>query len=402
MNTKRKYLADLYPENSENSSLLSGGNVNFSSAKRVRDKARLAGMNPNYWYPAEWSSKVDIGGHCRAKFWSQSIALFRSSDGSINAVEDRCAHRHLPLTMGKVVKDKIVCAYHGWSFDGGGDIQSVEHDLFGCNLPKVKIRNYPVKEKYGLIWIFPGDPELSEKIPLPVIPNAEGTGSWLNFSFDFSWSAHFSMVIDNLCNLTHLYVHGDWAPYEKTWMVHHDLKEEKLELVWNHTLKKRMTYPIFKHFLLKDKSKNLTDTNSVYDYPYHVALNNESFRTVNLMLPLSECETRVFTIQYWKDLALPFFPKSINRLITKYIFLPLVKPTTVEVYRQDGATVESEMINLPANFDKPIPEINKAVQLFDQLNVNQWKKWVDYVNGSLELESINQNEKVLLKSPIDT
>ena len=45
--------------------------------------------------------------------------MFRTQDGIV-ALEDRCCHRALPLSMGKVVENNIQCGYHGLEFDASG------------------------------------------------------------------------------------------------------------------------------------------------------------------------------------------------------------------------------------------------------------------------------------------
>lgn len=377
-----------------------GQALDFASAPSVREKARLSAMNPNYWYPAEWSRKLKNGQRIETRFWGQSIALFRDERGEIAAIENRCPHRHLPLTMGAVKNCNLVCAYHGWAFNRDGVLQSVEHDLFGRPLPRLKIRAYPVKERYGLAWIFPGDPKLAEKTPLPLIPNAEGADSWPSVNFDFNWRAHYSMVIDNLCNLCHLYVHGKWSPFDKTWLVHSSVSGERLELVWNHTLRNGFASALNKLFLVLPGEDILCDTHSVYEYPYHSALSNARVRSVNLMLPKSENETRVFTLQYWKPFALPLLSPAASRAVMKRILVPLIAPSVVEVYRQDGATVEAEMQRLDENFFKPIPEMNTSVRLFDKVNSERWQAWLDYSAGK-QRSTVPAPQKVLLQHPLD-
>lgn len=372
--------------------------LDFETADSVRHKARLAGMNPNYWYPAEWSKNVECGKHSETAFWSESIVLFRTSAGEVAALENRCAHRHLPLTMGKVKGCHLVCAYHGWAYDKDGVLQSVQHDLFGRTLPGIQIRTYPVQERYGLIWIFPGDPKLADKVPLPVLPNAEGPESWPHMSFDFCWKAHFSMVIDNLANLTHLYVHGNMAPFDRTCLVHSDLEGDRLQLVWSHTLRPSLMRPINRVFLLATPESEITDTQSVYDYPYHAAMSNSRGRSVNLMLPKSPTETRVFTMQYWKPFDIPMMSRSLSRRLMEKVIVPLMRPGVVEIYRQDGDTVEAEMKRLEGNFFKPIPEINHSVKLFDRLNSERWQAWLDYRSG--RRRDARVQEKVMVERPI--
>ena len=53
--------------------------------------------------------KVVIGG--------QPIVLFRDASGTAAALEDRCAHRNAPLSLGRVCNGRLQCAYHGWEYD---------------------------------------------------------------------------------------------------------------------------------------------------------------------------------------------------------------------------------------------------------------------------------------------
>ena len=373
--------------------------IDFTSAQSVRHKARLSAMNPNYWYPAEWSRNLQPGQRIETRFWGSSIALFRTADGKVAALENRCAHRNLPLTLGKVRGCNLVCAYHGWAFNPEGVLQSVEHDLFGHELPRIKIRTHPVAERYGLIWIFPGDPALAGQVPLPLIPNAEGEHAWASFSFDFTWNAHYSMVIDNLANLTHLYVHGKWSPFDKTWMVHSDLTGERLELIWRHTLRRSRMQPIHKVTIVLPGEENLCETDSLYDYPYHCALSSGRMRSVNLMLPMSESVTRVFTMQQWKRYQFSMLPRSWRKPFMDKVLMPLMRPGTMEVYRQDGQTVQAEMSRLDANFFKPTPEINHSVRLFDRVNAERWQAWLDYRNGNRE-STVTTRQKILLAEPL--
>ena len=51
---------------------------------------------------------------------NEPIVFFRTEDGAPVALEDRCAHRHLPLSMGKLVGDRLQCHYHGLQYDTAG------------------------------------------------------------------------------------------------------------------------------------------------------------------------------------------------------------------------------------------------------------------------------------------
>ena len=92
----------------------------FEDAGNLRQQARAAGMDPNYWYPIEEVRRIKPETVVEIVFWKRSIALFRGRDGTYQAVEDRCAHRQLKLSLGDVQGCRLVCAYHGWEYGGRG------------------------------------------------------------------------------------------------------------------------------------------------------------------------------------------------------------------------------------------------------------------------------------------
>src|SRR5207245_183802 len=90
----------------------------FAEARNRSDKARAAGLSPDYWYAVEREARVKPGTVVEVRFWGRSIALYRGTDGVLRAIENRCAHRQLALTLGAVEGNCLTCVYHGWSYDG--------------------------------------------------------------------------------------------------------------------------------------------------------------------------------------------------------------------------------------------------------------------------------------------
>ncbi len=158
----------------------------------------------NYWYVAALADEVRDRPLGRTLL-GEPVVLFRSSDGALHAFEDRCPHRQLPLSMGKLVGDTLQCHYHGLRFDGSGKCVRVPGQ---DHIPaKAVVRTYPVVERYRWVWIFMGDPALAD-------PNEICDFHWLQ---DPEWGAKpaylhveasWQLVVDNLLDLTHLaFVH---------------------------------------------------------------------------------------------------------------------------------------------------------------------------------------------------
>jgi hypothetical protein len=335
-------------------------------------------MSPNHWYPGAFSHELETKKPLDIRFWGDDIALYRSDDGTAYALENRCPHRQIKLSHGSVEGCKLVCLYHGWTFDPEGKLVDFKHDRFGKKLPVISVRSYPVRERYGIVWFFPGDPELAKVTPLVEIPFADGPGAWASLSFAYTWKAHHSMVIDNLCNLTHLWVHGSWVPYGDTTLADSSAVGDRLTLSWEHDLRRDVFHPFTSPFFRRTPDSNSSDTFMVYDYPYQSALSNGRVRSTNFMLPIDEGTTKVFSYQLWRALPLPglghlAWPRAISQL-----GMPLIRPLTLEIFRQDGFTVEEEQVSWRRYSDKPIPEPNPMVKRFNELTVRKWDEYVGY------------------------
>src|SRR5580693_8507636 len=82
-------------------------------------RGRMAMFLRNYWYVAATDSEVGRKPLSRM-ILGEPIVFYRTEDGAPVALEDRCAHRHLPLSMGKLVGDVLQCHYHGLRFATDG------------------------------------------------------------------------------------------------------------------------------------------------------------------------------------------------------------------------------------------------------------------------------------------
>ena len=94
-----------------------------------------------------------------------AIVLIRNKAGAVFALEDRCAHRQVPLSCGVVEGDAIRCGYHGWAYDRSGKCTDVPY-LGKGRLPN-GVRGYPCREAGGMIFVFPGDPALGRDGAIP-------------------------------------------------------------------------------------------------------------------------------------------------------------------------------------------------------------------------------------------
>ena len=88
-----------------------------------------------------------------------AYVVWRGPGGALVAAPDRCPHREAPLSAGKVTDGCVVCPYHGWTFGAEGRCVSVPSSGAGRPVPpKAHLPTVHVAERYGLVWLCPGEP----------------------------------------------------------------------------------------------------------------------------------------------------------------------------------------------------------------------------------------------------
>ncbi len=152
----------------------------------------------NQWYVAAWSR--EIGRDILARqIAGEPVVLYRTQDGRAVAFQDLCPHRLAPLSLGQIVGDDLRCGYHGASFGPDG---TCTH-LPGNPLPKgARVRTYPLIEKWGWAWIWPGNPARADESLLPDFHWQYEPG-WAPIGGTLNFKAHYQLLLDNLLDLSH-------------------------------------------------------------------------------------------------------------------------------------------------------------------------------------------------------
>jgi len=170
----------------------------------ARDLRRV-GAHPDHWYPLAWSRELKPGKTLAVRFAGDPIVLARPKDGgAVFALADRCAHRQVPLSRGLVEGCAIRCGYHGWAYDQSGQCTDVPYIGKG-KLPN-GVRAYPVREKDGLILVFPGDPVLAATMPLPALGSVANP-AYKTRRFGQIVGCHYSFMHENLMDMNHQFLH---------------------------------------------------------------------------------------------------------------------------------------------------------------------------------------------------
>ena len=351
----------------------------FEEARNLRQRARAAGMDPDYWYAVEEVRRVKPGTVVEVVFWGHSIALYRAEDGSFRAVENRCLHRQLKLSLGVVEGCRLVCAYHGWEYDENGCVAAIP-DLFGRDrVPRLSIRTYPVQVRYGLVWLFPGDPELAEERRIPEIPELEGRGRWACVPLTATMSAHHSMVIDNVCDFSHAYLHRRYRPFMGATLTRNETLGDSVHLAYETRVGRGRISGLF-------VDHERLDTNHMelcYEYPYQRSNTDDEIKHWLFVLPIDERTTRAFFLFYFKSLKIPFLPVRIPRFAMTAVLRIAKRMLIGPLLTEDRVAVEAEQEGYERHWDAPPIEVNPVVRAFQKVTVRKWQEHLERaaVNG---------------------
>jgi len=105
-----------------------------------------------FWYPVAFSHEVSDKPYA-TRLLDERIVLYRLSDGSVAAARDICYHRGVPLSLGHVEGDEIICKYHGLRYDREGRCTCIPAHPNGPISPRLRLDMYQVQERYGLVWV---------------------------------------------------------------------------------------------------------------------------------------------------------------------------------------------------------------------------------------------------------
>jgi phenylpropionate dioxygenase-like ring-hydroxylating dioxygenase large terminal subunit len=162
-------------------------------------------MLKNKWYlicPSDELKNTIL----KKRLFGEDIILFRNQDGDIAALEDRCCHRNVNLSLGYLNSNTIVCGYHGWEYDKNGSCVKIPSQLHGDKIPPTaKIKSYPVKDFNKWVWIFLGDEEKSLQINPTDIPEMN---EWPFTYKAYTFKADLESTAESLIDPYHIaYVH---------------------------------------------------------------------------------------------------------------------------------------------------------------------------------------------------
>ncbi|MDR9402767.1 MAG: aromatic ring-hydroxylating dioxygenase subunit alpha [Halothece sp. Uz-M2-17] len=334
-------------------------------SQTVQNRIREVGINPNHWYPVAWAQDLKPGTVQQVTVWYQNIALFREEGGSVHALADACPHKGVAFHKGTVNGNHLVCPYHGWEFNSEGECVHIPYFSQDQKLPRACARSYPTQEKYGLIWVFPGEADLADEKPILHLPEFDNP-KWLRVPVTAHFNAHFSMCNENTMDVFHGYLHQDLQGWFNPELI--SLKETKDTVCAQYNVSYK---GIMAKFLgLTDRADEVTTLPITIEYRYpHYATTLEGISSLYLMrLPVSKTESRSFAYFFF-NIGLP---QWLLNLLRPILVWALPRFVLHRFLAQDIEMVESEQQTYLNNPQRQCVEVNPAIFAIQRLILKQY------------------------------
>ena len=153
------------------------------------------------WHPVAYSAEVAAAPY-GTTLLGEPVVIWREADGTPHATRDLCIHRGTALSLGRVEGCEIVCAYHGWRYNGAGQCTRIPQmeDQDPALIPaKARVAAYPCQERYGLLWAALAEPAQ----PLPQVPELESPDWTVVQTGPFRWHTDASRQVENFTDFGH-------------------------------------------------------------------------------------------------------------------------------------------------------------------------------------------------------
>jgi len=166
-----------------------------------------APRDQNHWYIAARASDLRQTPIARTVL-GKPLALFRDARGHPAALIDRCRHRNMALSAGRIVDGCVQCPYHGWRYDGHGRCTEIPSLPPGRVPAFPPLRAYPALESDGYVWVFMGqEPPAASPFRFPHLDKP----GWTSFRMTTRFAASAFACVENFLDCPHtVFVHKGW------------------------------------------------------------------------------------------------------------------------------------------------------------------------------------------------
>lgn len=176
----------------------------------------------NYWYPILQSEELPSDRPVGLTVLGEPLAAWRDANGKPCVVTDRCPHRSMKLSLGRVLKGDLQCVLHGLRFDGAGHCVLIPwEDAQTREAVRPTAQAYPARELGGYVWAFLGHvaafppPPLEQEVPEELARPDEFI--WFRLPTEI-WRTNWLLAVDGSDGFHAVVLHaGSQLVADKTW-----------------------------------------------------------------------------------------------------------------------------------------------------------------------------------------
>jgi phenylpropionate dioxygenase-like ring-hydroxylating dioxygenase large terminal subunit len=197
------------------------------------EKAIAGGSDPTKfdpqeaWYPVHYVEDLDRDRPNKFTLLNIDLVIWWDvATNSWRAFRDRCPHRLVPLSEGRINEQGLLeCPYHGWSFSGNGNCEFIPQQVEGGQAETAQracATSFKTTVAQGLLFVYPGKPENADRVTVPIIEAMEEyPEEWtcLNTFRDVPYTHHNTVGKRSNASPVELKVtHADKQGFQGVWL----------------------------------------------------------------------------------------------------------------------------------------------------------------------------------------
>jgi choline monooxygenase len=168
------------------------------------------------WQYACPSARVSVpGSYVRVDLLGDSYLVLRNHDGVLRALSNVCRHHAAQLLEGSGCVEKLVCPYHGWTYDLDGSLRSAPNmgALKDFDRRRFRLPEVPVEAWGPLVFLHPGQPVrpvAEELAPLAALLEEHGSNALRHvqrrrYPIQCNWKVFADNYLDGGYHVAHLH-----------------------------------------------------------------------------------------------------------------------------------------------------------------------------------------------------
>ncbi|WP_435615239.1 Rieske 2Fe-2S domain-containing protein [Streptomyces coelicoflavus] len=263
-------------------------------------------MIPNQWYPIVETQEVRNDKPLGVRRMGQDLVLWRDIDGNLVCQGARCPHKGANLGDGRMKGNTIECPYHGFRYGADGACRVIPAMGAQARIPgSLRVATYPVREQFGLVWMWWGDERPAADLPPVQAPPEVTDNQKLYATKRWTRPVHYTRYIESLLEFYHVtYVHRDhWFNYIDYLLLYGtpsklglDGRERYLAAtrITNHHVETEAEGQTIRYSFdhcQEDDPANTTHYVITFTFPCMVHVQTEQFETTSWLVPIDDENT---------------------------------------------------------------------------------------------------------------